>query len=136
LISDSASYNALNLGEKTEQEICKEIANLHEYIIAAGVIENRQLAARFSKVGDPPAGEERLKILFAQPDIMLSIARTNEDFFGKLRFLILCFETSDIAFFPAYVRGTEKTLFIRMQRSFRGEEIVRKVYDYLEKKSP
>ena len=116
-----------------ERKICEDIVTLHDNIIAAGVIRNQSLVTRFSRIPDPPVTDERLRILFAQPDIIIGICRNNEEFFGNLRYLIICFESSDLVFFPAYVEHEEEILFIRMKRSYRGEEILQKVYEYLER---
>ena len=121
--------------QPNESEICREIAELHDNIIAAGIIQNQELIARFSKVKDPPASSERIKLLFAQPEILISICKTNEEFFGNILYLIVCFENSDLVFFPAVLGGTQRMLYVRMERSYRGEEILQKVYEYLEKRS-
>ena len=118
----------------TEADICRDIAMLHDKILAVGVIENQELVARFSKVEDPPASRQRISLLFAQPELLISICRTNEEFFGKMKYLIICFDNSDFVFFPVVLGQALRILYIRMKRSYRGEEIMQKVYDYLEKK--
>ncbi len=118
----------------TEEDICRDIANLHDNIYAAGVIENQRLVARYTKLDDPPVSEEQLRLMFAQPEVQLSIAKTAEKFFGNIRYLIACFETSDFLYFPAIIDRKDKILYVRMKRTYRGEEILKKVYDYLGKR--
>jgi hypothetical protein len=116
-----------------EQEICKEIANLHDNILAAGVIENQRLVARYSKVDVlPHPDEERIRLMFAQPEVLLSICKTTEDYFVTVHYLIICFENSDQIFFPHSADGESRIFYVRTKRNFRGEEIIQKVYDYLE----
>lgn len=119
-----------------EQDICKEIANLHDHILGAGVIDNQKIVARYSKVDERPyPDEERIKLMVAQPEILLSIGKTNEDYFGRLHYVVLCYENSDYIYFPATVDGISRILVIRVKRTFRGEEMLQKVYDYLERRA-
>ena len=116
-----------------EAEVCRDLANLHENIIAAGIIEDQHLIARYSKVADPPISDERMKRLFAQPEILIGICRNTEEFFGGLLYCIISFEGSDLIYFPARVGDAERVLYFRTERTHRGEEILQRVYDYLEK---
>lgn len=118
-----------------ENQICKEIANLHHYIYATGIIDKQKLRARYSKIHenwDP--NDERVQMMLAQPEVLLSMSKTNECFFGALQYIIVCFEDSDIIYFPATIHGTSKILYIRVKRTFRGEEMIKRVYDYLKRK--
>ena len=115
-----------------EQEICKEIANLHDYILAAGVIENQQLVGRYLKDDMPQPDEERLRLIFAQPEIILNILRTNEDYFGATSYLIICSEKFDFILFACGAGRESRMFYVRTKRNFRGEEILQKIYDYLE----
>ena len=123
---------------KDEYKVCKEIVSLHDNIYAAGVIQNQELVARYVKDDDPTAGldPEQVKLMFAQPEIVLSIFRTYESHAGPVQYFLVCHEKSDMLFFPAIVDGNDRILFIRMKRTFRGEEILQKVYDYLKERQP
>jgi hypothetical protein len=96
-----------------ETDICRDIANLHDHVFEVGIIRNQTLVARYKKVNDPPANEERVKLMFAQPDVLLSICKTNEDYFGTLHYLIICFENSDFIFFPYAVDGESRICYVR-----------------------
>ena len=115
-----------------QDAICKDIAMLHDNILAAGVIEDQHLVARYTKIKDPQADDQRIKQILAQPEIIVSICKTNEDLFGDLRYMILCFDNSDFVYFPATIGSDTRILYIRMERSYRGEEVMEKVYEYLE----
>ena len=114
-----------------ENAICRDIANLDDNIFAAGVIANQELVARYSKIEDPPVTLAQLKLIYAQPEILISICKNSERFFGNLKYLLVCFDHSDFFFFPENVEGSARILYVRTKRTFRGEEILQKIYDYL-----
>jgi hypothetical protein len=118
-----------------EQEICKEIAYLHDNILAAGVVENQQLVGRYIKDNLPQPDEERLRLTFARPEIVFSILSTDDDYFGPVRYLIISSEKFDFIVFRYGVDRESRLFYVRTKRNFRGEEILQKIYDYLERRA-
>jgi hypothetical protein len=114
-----------------EQQICKEITNLHDNILAAGVVENQQLVGRYIKDNLPQPSEETLRLMFARPEIIFNILGTNDDYFGAVRYLIISSEKFDYILFRYGADRKSRILYVRTKRNFRGEEILQKVYDYL-----
>ncbi len=119
-----------------DQDICRDIVHLNDNIYGAGIIDNQRLVARFVREGvEPSVAEERFRLMLAQPEIVMSISRTNEEFFGKMHYIIVCFEKSDILFFSDTKGRNSRIFYIRMKRTFRGEEVLQNVHDYLQNKA-
>jgi hypothetical protein len=118
-----------------EQEISKEIANLHDNILAAGVLENQQLVGRYIKDNLPQPDEERLRLAFARPEIIFGILNTDHDYLGAVRYLIVSFEKYDLILFRHSAERESRILYVRTKRNFRGEEILQKIYDYLDRRA-
>jgi hypothetical protein len=116
-----------------EYDICRDIVNLNDNIYGAGIIDNQQLVARFVRKGKEEhlIDEERFKLMIARPEIIMSMIRTNEEFFGSLHYVILCFENSDFFFFSDPEGSKSRIFYVRMKRTFRGEEVLQNVHDYL-----
>jgi hypothetical protein len=118
-----------------EQEICKEITNLHDNILAAGIVERQQLVGRYIKDDMPQPDEERLRLIFARPEIVFSILNTNEDYFGAVRYLIICSEKFDFIAFRYGADSESRIFYVRTKRNYRAEAILQKIYDYLERRA-
>ena len=118
-----------------EQEICKEIANLHDNILAAGIIENQQLVGRYIKDNFPQPDEERLRLMFARPEVIFTILNADSDYVGPVRYLIISSEKFDFIVFRYGADRESRFFYVRTKRNFRGEEILQKIYDYLERRA-
>ena len=118
-----------------EQEICKEITGLHDNILAAGVIEDQQLVARYIKDDFPQPDEERLRLAFARPEIIFSILSIDEDYSGAVGYIIICAEKFDLILFRYGSDRKSRFFYVRTKRNFRAEEILQKVYDYLDRRT-
>jgi hypothetical protein len=123
----------------TDYEICKNITDMQDNILGAGIIENLQVAAMYTKPKVPLPNKERFKLMFAQSGILVNIAKTNSDFFGRLRFIVCSFENSDIAFLP-FTRSNyagrktrnsnnnERILVIQILRPYEMTELLKRLH--------
>jgi exonuclease III len=82
-----------------DYNICKSFAEMDDNIRGAGIIENMKVVAIYSKRNIPLPKEERFQLMVSQSEIFVSIAKSNADFFGRLRYVTASFESSDIIFF-------------------------------------
>ena len=109
--------------------MCKAIVDMDSNILGAGIIENLALVAMYAKPDVPIPKEEKFNLMFAQSEIMISIAKTNTDFFGPFRFIASSFEKSDIMFFPLRNESNarDRVLVIQVQRPCDHEKIMEEV---------
>jgi hypothetical protein len=114
---------------KNDDEMCKAIANLENNILGAGIIENLSLVAMYSKPGVSLPKEEKFNLMFAQSEIMISIAKSNADFFGRFRYIVSSFEKSDTMFLPSRSEGSgkDRIVVIQVQRPCDHEKITEAV---------
>lgn len=98
-----------------DQDLCKSITDLEDNILGAGIIENLALVSIYSRSDVPLPKDEKFNLMFAQSEIMISIAKSNTDFFGGFRYIVSSFERSDIMFFPIINRNTGKERIIVLQ---------------------
>ena len=113
----------------SDQDTCKVIANLDDNILGAGIIENLALVSIFSKPNVPLPKEEKFNLMFAQSEIMISIAKSNADFFGGFRYVVSSFENSDTMFFPSKneTTGKDRVIVLQVLRPCDHEKIAREV---------
>jgi hypothetical protein len=83
-----------------DMAICKAVVDMDSNILGAGIIENLELAAMHARPDVPLPKQEKFSLMFSQSEIMISIAKTNADFFGPFRYIVSSFQNSDIMFFP------------------------------------
>jgi hypothetical protein len=90
-------------------EQCKEIVALDDNIFLAAIVENANLLGlHFKKSMDPP-NEQRFKVLRVQTELMISMAKNNEDYFGELEYLMFHSKLLDMFLFPL---GKSRKLWI------------------------
>lgn len=113
-----------------DYDICKGFTDMDDNILGTGIIENMEVAAMYSKPNVPLPKEERFKLMIIQSEIFVSMAKSNTDFFGRLRYLVCSFETSDVVFFPLPSRENNKvrTLIIRVSRPYDVTTFVNKMH--------
>jgi hypothetical protein len=115
-----------------EKEICKEITELHDNILAAGVVEDQQLVAKYARDNMPEPDQERLKLTFARPEIVFSMLNIDADYVGAVRYVIICTERFDLIVFRHGSERESRFFFVRTKRNYRGEEILHKIFEYLD----
>ena len=98
-----------------DKELCREIAGQDSNILGVGIIENLVLKAIFAKPGVPLPKEDKFSLMFAQSEILISIAKSNTDFFGSFRYVVSSFEKSDIMFLPSRSKDSARDRIIVIQ---------------------
>jgi hypothetical protein len=112
--------------------ICKEIANLHDNIASAEIVEKGVTIASHVKSGTLP----RLERLFAQTELYMSILQANAEHLGRPHYLMAHNDRTDLFFFPIVINGRKMVLVVRASISYTHEEIVNKLREYLGKLTP
>lgn len=115
----------------TEQ--CREIVDLDKSILLAAVIENADLLGYFSKKPMVPPNEHRFKVLRIQTELMLSMAKNNEDFFGELSYMMFHSRHLDLFLFPIGKSRKLKLLAVAVKKPYEHDEIARRVLGRLSK---
>ncbi len=117
-------------GNNSDYYICKEFAEMDDNIISVGIIEEMQATAAYLKKKLPLPNEERIKLMVVHSEMFLSIAKSNADIFGRLRYSLASFETADSLFFSLPRRESNKvrTLVIRIVRPYDITKFLRKLH--------
>jgi hypothetical protein len=108
-------------------EQCREIVELDKSILLAAVIENADLLGCFFKKPMVPPNEHRFKVLRIQTELMLSMAKHNEDFFGELSYLMFHSQLLDMFLFPLGKGRKLKLLAVAVKRPYEHDQIAKKV---------
>jgi hypothetical protein len=112
--------------------ICKEIANLHDNIISAEIVEKGVTIAAHVKSGTLP----KLERLFAQTELYMSALQANAEHLGRPHYLMAHHDSTDLFFFPIVVNGRKMILVVRASVPYTHEEIVNKMREYVGKLRP
>ena len=80
-----------------------------------------------------PPNEHRFKVLRIQTELMLSMAKNNEDFFGELSYLMFHSQLLDMFLFPLGKGRKLKLLAVAVKRPYEHDQIARKVLGRLSK---
>ncbi len=106
-------------------EQCQDIVQLHKSILLAAIIENANLLGSYFRRPMVPPNEERFKVLRIQTELMVSMAKNNEDFFGELGYLMFHSKLLDVFLFPLGRSGRLKILTVAVKRPYDHEEIAK-----------
>ena len=115
-------------------QICEGICKLHDSIKGAAVIVHGSMVGMYSKPGTPVPSEERFKKIFQQTEIVSSINRSNEDFYGSLQFFTVHYEDAQLFFFPLdkYAPSRKKSILgFKIVQPYSHDEVVLKVSNFL-----
>jgi hypothetical protein len=112
--------------------ICKEIANLHDNIVSAEIVEKGVTIAAHVKSGTLP----KLERLFAQTELYMNTLQANTEHLGKPHYLMAHNDSMDLFFFPTVINGRKMILAIRTSVPYAHEEIVNKLREYVGKLRP
>jgi hypothetical protein len=114
-------------------QVCKEIANLHDNIVSAEIVEKGvTIAAHIKKSGTLP----KLERLFAQTELYMSILQANAEHLGRPHYLMAHNDNTDLFFFPVVVNGRKMILVVRASVPYSHEEIVNKMREYVGRLGP
>ncbi|HYX72584.1 MAG TPA: hypothetical protein VE732_07420, partial [Nitrososphaera sp.] len=76
--------------------VCKEIADLHDNIVSAEIVEKGITIAAHVKSGTLT----KLERLFAQTELYMNILNANSEHLGKPHYLMAHNDKTDLFFFP------------------------------------
>ena len=119
--------------------VCKEIANLHDNIVSAEIVEKGVTIAAHIKRSDTLPKLERL---FAQTELYISTLQANAEHLGRLHYLMAHNDSMDLFFFAIVVNGRKMILVVRASVPYTQEdmgnydryiypEIIHKVWDII-----
>jgi hypothetical protein len=112
--------------------ICKEIANLHDNIVSAEIVEKGVTIASHVKSGTLP----KLERLFAQTELYMNTLQANAEHLGIPHYLMAHNDSMDLFFFPIVINGRKMVLVVRTSVPNTHEEIVNKLREYVGKLKP
>ncbi len=107
--------------------ICKEIANLHDNIVSAEIVEKGVTIAVHVKSSILP----KLERLFAQTELYMNTLQANTDHLGRPHYLIAHNDSIDLFFFPIVINGRKMILVVRTSVPYTHDEIVNKLREYV-----
>jgi hypothetical protein len=67
-----------------DYDICKAVAEMEDNILGVGIIEDMEVTALFYKRNVPVPKEEKFKLMVVQYEMIVSIVKSNTDFFWGL----------------------------------------------------
>lgn len=116
-------------------ELCQGVCKLDRNILGSALIEKGKMIAGFSKPGVPIPNEERFKYILFQIEIISGIHRSNEDFYGTLRYHTVHYTNSSLFMFPIDRYGAEKQeiLAFKIVQPYNHDEVASKVEEYLKR---
>ena len=103
--------------------VCKEIANLHDNIVSAEIVEKGVTIAAHIKSGTLT----KLERLFALTELYMSILQANAEHLGRPHYLTAHNDNTDLFFFPVAINGRRMVLVIRVLGPYSHEEVVGKL---------
>ncbi|HLG36760.1 MAG TPA: hypothetical protein VI338_01385 [Nitrososphaera sp.] len=108
-------------------EHCKDIVELDKSILLVALIENANLLGSYFKKPMVPPNEQRFKVLRIQTELMVSMAKNNEDFFGELSYLMFHSKLLDVFLFPVGKSRKLKLLAVAVKRPYDHDQIAKKI---------
>ena len=108
-------------------ELCKDIVELDRSILLAAMIENADLLGSYFKKPMVPPNEQRFKVLRIQTELMLSMAKHNEDFFGEVSYLMFHSKLLDVFLFPVGKSRKLKLLAAAVKRPYDHDQIAKMI---------
>lgn len=100
---------------------------LDDNILLAAIIENANLLGVYSKKPMAPPNEQRFKVLRIQAELMISMAKNNEDFFGELGYLMFHSRYLDMFLFPLGKNRKLRLVAVAVKQPYDHEDIVDRV---------
>lgn len=122
-----------SLGAMRGTEHCKELCTLDDNILLAAIIENANLLGVYSKKPMAPPNEQRFKVLRIQAELMISMAKNNEDYFGELGYLMFHSMHLDMFLFPMGKSRKLRVVAVAVKQPYDHEDIVDRIMMQLSK---
>lgn len=114
-----------------ERDICKTVVSFHRNILGAVVIEQGDLVASHIKPLTPLPERERFRNMILQIHALISIPHSNEDFFGKVGYVMINHENMDVFIFPLILKYPARILAFSIRTPYNHEKLARRVSNYL-----
>jgi hypothetical protein len=124
-------YRELEVKGNAEQ--CRELCLLDDNILLAAIIENANLLGVYSKKADGPPNEHRFKVLRIQTELMISMAKNKEDFFGELGYLMFHSRHLDMFLFPMNRSRKLRIMAVAVKQPYIHEDIVDRIMMHISK---
>jgi hypothetical protein len=84
------------MSSSSDYNICKAFAEADNSIFGAGIVEDMEFVAWYSKRGRPRPKEGKFQQLVIQAEIFVSLAKSNADLFGRFHYVAMSYEDMDI----------------------------------------
>ena len=114
-------------------EHCRDVFLLDGNILLAAIIENANLLGVYSKKPMAPPNEHRFKVLRIQAELMVSMAKNNEDFFGELGYLMFHSRHLDMFLFPMGRSRKLRVMAVAVKQPYDHEDIVDRIMMHMSK---
>lgn len=98
-------------------ELCEAICKLDDNILGSALLDKGMIIAGFSKPGVTVPNEERFAKILFQLELITSLHRENEDFYGMLKYHTVQYAESSLFVFPTDKYGSEKPLILTFKAS-------------------
>ena len=115
------------------EDQCREFVELDKSILLAAIIENANLLGSHIKKPMVLPNEQRFKVFRIQTELMVSMAKNNEDFFGDLSYLMFHSKLLDVFLFPIGRTRRLKLLAVALKRPYDHDQTARKILAKLSK---
>ena len=106
-------------------EFCARVAKVHRNITITAWLHKGKAVAWYVAPEVPVPGEERHEIMGIQTEIVRSILKTNEDYFGRARYIMMSMENADVFHFVG--KDPDYGLSVIVRRPYEHEALVQGV---------
>jgi hypothetical protein len=115
-------------------ELCEAVCRLDDNILGSALLDKGMIIAGFSKPGVSVPNEERFAKILFQLEVITSLHRGNEDFYGMLKYHSVQYAESTLYVFPTDKFGSEKPLILafKVSRPHSHDKISSQVEQLLE----
>jgi len=115
------------------QEPCKKLYLLDDNILLAAIIENANLLRVYSRKPMASPNDQRFKVLRVQTELMISMAKNNEDFFGERGYVIFHSRYLEMFLFPVSNGRKLRIMAVAVKQPYIHEDIVDRVMTHIAK---
>ena len=109
--------------------LCKSVVESDDSILIAALLDNNESIGWFVRPGTPIPNEDATGIKVTQTTIVTSIIKQNENYLGKVGYVLVHQELADVILFP---KSGKIVLCVVIIRPYELESIVSKVSSALD----
>jgi len=106
-------------------EFCAQVAKVNPNIVITAWLRKNKAVAWYVAPGVPVPKEERNEIMGLQTEIVRSILKTNEEYFGKARYIMMSMENADVFHFAG--KEPDYGLSVVVRRPYEHDALVKGV---------